>query len=129
MVRVVLETNFLVDLLRGKSNGRAAARELEEEGSEVYTTAVTCYELLFGARRFGKRRETEALLADLGSLALTREAADGASKLQHQLASEGKRLDHRDALVLGTALAHGIDRIVSNDDGLRRVPEIRVRAY
>ena len=129
MVRLVLDTTFLVDLLREKSNALAVARELEEEGSEVYTTTVTCYELLLGSRRFGKLRETEALLAELRSLALTKEAADEASKLQHGLALEGKLLDHRDALILGTALAHGIDRIVSNDEALKRVPEIRVRPY
>jgi len=73
--------------------------------------------------------ETEALLADLGVFALTKEAADEAAKLQHSLASKGEALDHRDALMLGIALVHGIKNIVCNDEDLERVLEIRVRKY
>lgn len=129
MAKLVLDTTFLVDLLRRKKAALVAAQELEKSGSEVYTTAINCYELLLGARRLGKVTETEALLADLGTLALTREAAGEAANLQHHLASKGKALDHRDALMLGTALAHGIKRIVSNDEDLKRVDEIQVRRY
>jgi len=129
MAKLVLDTTFLVDLLRGRKAALSVAQELEEFGTEVYTTSINCYELLLGARRLGKVAETEALLADLGSLALTKEAAGKAANLQHHLAVEGKALDHRDALILGTALAHGIEAIVSNDEDLKRVREIQVRRY
>jgi len=126
---MILDTTFLVDMLRGQKDALIAAQEIEESESEVYTTAINCYELLLGATLLGKVAETESLLADLGVLALTKEAAGEAASLQHTLASEGKALDHRDALMLGTALAHGIKSVVSNDEDLKRVREITVRRY
>ncbi|MEM2106832.1 MAG: type II toxin-antitoxin system VapC family toxin [Candidatus Bathyarchaeia archaeon] len=129
MAKLVLDTTFLIDLLRGQKPAMIAAQELEGSGSEVYTTAINCYELLLGARRLRKVAETEALLADLAVLALTKEAASEAANLQDSLASRGETLDHRDALMLGIALAHGIKSVMSNDEDLRRVREIQVRSY
>jgi len=129
MAKLILDTTFLVDLLRGQKAALIVAQELEESKTEAYTTAINCYELLLGANRLRRVAETEALLADLRVLALTEKAAGEAANLQHSPASEGRTLDHRDALMLGTALAHDIKNIVSNDEDLKREPEVVVRSY
>jgi len=129
MAKLILDTTFLLDLLRGQKAALNIAQELEESRSEVYTTAINCYELLLGAKRLGRVAETEALLADLKVLALTKKAADEAASIQHSLTSEGKILDHRDALMLGIALAYDVRSIISNDDDLKRVHEITVTRY
>jgi len=98
MAKLALDIALLVDLLRGEKAALTLARELEGSGSEVYTTAINCYEFLLGARRLGRVKETEAPLADLGTLALTRESVGEAANLQYRSASKGRALDHRDAL-------------------------------
>ena len=127
--RVVLDTAFMVDLLRKREGCLRVTEELEDRNAELYTTAINVYELRLGALKLSKVKETDRFLKDLAVLPVDVAASIATSNLQYELSLKGQLLEHRDALIAGTAIANGIVTIVSNDADFKRVGKIEVLTY
>ncbi len=127
--RVILDTAFMVDLLRKKKSCLQVTEDLEGRGAELYTTAINAYELRLGALKLAKVKETDMFLKDLEVLPVDLEASIATSNLQHELSQRGKPLEHRDALIAGTAIAKNITTIVSNDTDFQKIEKIEVITY
>ena len=99
-----LDTDLLVAILRGATEAKAKMEELDSEGRNA-TTAVNTFELFYGAnhsRNISKNLdEVKRLLERLDVLPLTLESSQEAGRIAAILASEGKSLDYRDALIAG----------------------------
>ena len=127
--RVILDTNFMVDLLRKKKGCLQVTEELEGRDTELYTTAINAYELRLGALKLSKVKETDSFLRDIEVLPVDLAASIATSNLQHELSRKGQLLEHRDALIAGTAIANNIVTIVSNDTDFKKVEKIEILTY
>jgi len=127
--RVVLDTAFMVDLLRKKGGCLRVTEELEGRNAELYTTAINVYELRLGALKLSKVRETDSFLKDVEVLPVDLAASVATSNLQYELSLKGRLLEHRDALIAGTAIANNVMTIVSNDIDFKRVGKIEILTY
>jgi len=94
----------------------------------LYVSAITVYELEYGARRIGRLSDWEMFLElfPLHVLSLGLEEARRAAALQAALAAQNRHIGERDVLIAATALVHGLDLVTLNADEFQRVPELRV---
>jgi len=119
----------MVDLLRKKKGCLQVTEELEGRDTELYTTAINAYELRLGALKLSKVKETDSFLRDIEVLPVDLAASIATSNLQHELSRKGQLLEHRDALIAGTAIANNIVTIVSNDTDFKKVEKIEILTY
>jgi tRNA(fMet)-specific endonuclease VapC len=120
----VLDSDVLIDYLRGAGPGRDLVRELR--GSLGYRmTAVTAFELSLGRGR-DRNRDAEAALLAVRCLALDRGAAVGAGSLLRQLHAEGVGIEFRDAMQAGICREAGATLLTSNIRHFAHVPGLQV---
>ncbi len=84
-------------------------------GHALATTCVNLAEVEAGVRE-SERRQAEALLSRLRFLVSDREAAHRAGRYQAAWARRGRTIHTPDALVAGTARAHGAVLVTHNTD-------------
>ena len=117
---MILETSFVVDLLRGEPRAKAKARDLDVGEEPVYLPAPTLFELWEGvARGLPGRRERDTVQAfvDVHDL-LPFGPADAreAGLLSGRLKSEGRAMGTVDVLLAGMARARGETLLTGDRD-------------
>jgi len=120
----ILDTSFLVDLMRGREEALAFLAELEERSAPIFTTPITALELYRGAHLSTNPERSLAaakkLLASLIVLPLNDEACIVFGALSARLRSEGRRIGEFDEVIAAIALCHDRD-IVTRDGHFREV--------
>ncbi len=120
----VLDSDVLIDYLRGADPGRALVRRLRATLA-FRVTAISAFELAMGR---GYARETEHVDALLAApcLMLTREAGIRAGTLQRELRAAGAGIDMRDAMQAGICLEAGLPLVTRNVRHFARIPRLEV---
>jgi predicted nucleic acid-binding protein len=130
----VVDSTFLIGLLRNDPGAVEKARELDEEGG-VATTAINVYEVAYGvhrvmsdpARRMGA---LERVLSNLDILPLDGGSALRAAEISGSLDRSGEGIDPFDALIAGIVLENGGDCLVTgNASHFRRIRGLRVESH
>lgn len=109
----LLDTTVLIAHLRGESEVSARLLRLLAQGHRLATTCVNIAELERGIRP-SEERATAHLLEKLGFLETTREAAAKAGRYQREWQKRGHTIHVADALIAGTARAHGAIILTDN---------------
>lgn len=110
--------------LRGDEDVASFLVQLLTAGHSLCTCCVNVAEIERGIRP-KERRATEALLDRLEFLPTGREAAVRAGRYQLELGRRGRTIHLADALIAGTARAHGAV-LVTDNVGDFPMPDIRV---
>jgi len=121
----VLDSDVLIDYLRGKGPGRELVQSLSR-GTGYRVTAVTAFELALGRSYRANPRPVHALLA-APLLTLSRRAALRGGELLSRLREAGVAIDVRDAMQAGICLEAGTALVTRNGAHLDRVPGLLVR--
>jgi tRNA(fMet)-specific endonuclease VapC len=123
-----LDTNTLIYFFKGA--GRVKDHLLATPPREIAIPAVVVYELEVGVARSaqpGRRRaQLEDFLALTAILPLDRAAAKRAAEIETALSGEGSRIEPLDALIAGTALAHGATLVTHNIGEFARVSGLKL---
>lgn len=85
------------------------------QGDSLATSCVNLAEIEAGLRQ-QERRKAEAVLGHLRFAVTTPEAASRAGRYQAEWARKGRTIETPDALVAGTARAHGAVLVTHNTD-------------
>lgn len=129
---MILDTDILVALLKGKPDADEAMRLMEENGDRVATTVITAYELLRGAYISSQLdrnlNEVHELLSNLEILDLTLQACEEASKIHRQLRKSGCLIGEFDVLIAAIARTHS-EIIITRDDHFAMVQGINVAKW
>jgi predicted nucleic acid-binding protein len=130
---MLLDTNFLIDLIDGQPGAIKLAAELDRESDRPRLPAPALFELWRGAARTvrneGERRRIEELLTAYETVGFDREDARSAGLLQAELARNGKGLGTVDVQLAGMALARA-ETLVTGDRTLAQVGHgVPIRAY
>ena len=129
---IVLDTSFIVDLLRDRERAQEMLFRLEEEGESVCTTSINVLELYRGA--FLSKRVDEnliiliELLDKLLVLDLNEDAYEIFGAVSALLRAGGVPVGDMDEAIAAIALAYGAT-IVSRDQHFQRVPGLKVVGY
>lgn len=127
--RVVVDTDVLVDFIRGKNQAVAKIRELVEAGTTLATTAVNVFELAYGAYRIGRIRDVEGLVEALLVLSLSSREALKAGEEAAYLASIGRMIDIRDLFVGIIARENGYAVLTGNVEHFARIRGLKILSY
>lgn len=121
--RPVLDSDVLIDYLRGNGPGRDLIRALVR-GSGYRVTAVTAFELALGHSYRENPGPVHALLA-APVLTLTRKAGLRGGVLLGELRRAGEGIGVRDAMQAAICLESGATLVTRNVSHFERVPRLR----
>ncbi len=109
----VLDSTVLIGYLRDMTSIACGLRERLSEGHTLATTCVNLAEVERGLRP-KERRRAAGFLDALRFLVTDREASRRAGQYQAEWAKRGRTIHTADALVAGTARAHGAVLLTHN---------------
>jgi predicted nucleic acid-binding protein len=126
----VLDTTFLVDLLRGKKE----AKRFLDTKELLFTTQINMFEVIRGFFLAGisakKLAEVRTAFDNIRVLPLDDNATIRAAEISADLVKRGAGVAEGDCLTAGIALSNGIETIVTNDfEHFRRIKGIKVESY
>ncbi|MDD3245570.1 MAG: type II toxin-antitoxin system VapC family toxin [Methanosarcina sp.] len=128
----VLDTSFIVDLLRGKTEAHQKLAEMEAEGVSFSTTEINVLELYRGAYLSGKTHqnleEIRKLLECFQVLELEESVYEVFASLSASLLSKGRVIGAFDELIAAIVLCYD-EKIVTRDNHFKEVPELEVIGY
>ncbi len=119
----LLDTDMLVNCLRGLPGPIGLARELTEEG-DLHVSVWSHFEILTLARPEEERRTVD-FLAPFIQHPVTEPIAHRAAELVRQGRSEGPQLNLADAIIAATALHHDLT-LVTFSTTLRGIQELKL---
>jgi tRNA(fMet)-specific endonuclease VapC len=123
-VRPVLDTDVLVDYLRGKGPGRGLIESLAASlGYRV--TAVTAFELAL-ARSYAADPSPVRALVSVPCLPLGRRAGLRAGALLHELRAAGREIGMRDSMQAAICLEAGLPLVTRHVRHFKRVEGLEV---
>jgi predicted nucleic acid-binding protein len=127
-LEICLDTDILIDFLRGERKIVDTIKTLEEE-HELLTTSINIFELYYGAHKTGKDKNVRAvdeLTGRLEILKLTERSAKISGKILAELESEGKVIDFRDILIAGIAMENDVTLFTRNKKHFQRVKGLKL---
>ena len=130
----VVDTTFIIGLLRGDPGTVEKAKELDGEGGAA-TTVINVFEVSYGVYRSmsdvdRRLEEARRVFSNLDVFPLDSRAAVKAAEIAATLDREGRGVDPFDALVAGIALVNGAERIVTrNVAHFERMPGLIVEEH
>jgi predicted nucleic acid-binding protein len=132
-METLLDTDILIDLLRGNEEIAQNIDLMEGKGSLLSTSTLNTFELYYGAYKTRNQSEnilaTRRLLDRLIIHELDLAASEKAGELQANLEKEGTPLEFRDTLIASIVLTKDISLYTRNTRHFRRIPELELRAF
>ncbi|MCW4006763.1 MAG: type II toxin-antitoxin system VapC family toxin [Candidatus Bathyarchaeota archaeon] len=128
--QVVLDTDILIDLLRGKKDAEVLISTLERKRFTFFTTAVNVYELHYGAHKSTKKEQslqaTKKLLRRMPILPFTNRAAAKAGHIFAGLEAKGQSIGLSDAFIAAIALTRGYSVVTRNSSHFNKIDGLTV---
>ncbi len=132
---ILLDTSFLIDLLRQRKNAINKAVEVVNR-DKLATTYINIYELLIGvyskkdANYEEKLKTVENLTEKIDILTLEKDSTIKSAKIGGELMLKGKIVGDTDNMIAGIALSNGITTIITRDkEHFARIKGIKVESY
>lgn len=123
---VLLDSSFLVDLLRSQPGAQRLLEKLESSSEVLLLATPVVYELLSGVRHRGSRPElakVEAVLREHPSVEFDLASARRAAEVRAELYRAGRPAGVVDVMLAGIAMAHG-HTIASRNVGFEEISEL-----
>ena len=108
----LLDTDVLIDFLRGRRAARALVESFESAGEVPLISIVSVAELIAGMKA-GEEEATMRFLAILGKIPIAEEVAFTAGRLLSTF-QQGHRLELGDALIAATAIEYDATLVTRN---------------
>ena len=125
-----LDTDILIDNLRGVPHTINEIKRIEENGDILSTTTINIFELTYGAYKTKEiRRNLQAidtLLSRLKIHSFNEKAAATAAEIVANLEKEGNTIDFRDAFIAATAITNNTTLYTRNIKHFNRVPKLKL---
>lgn len=129
----LLDTIFLLDVMRGRERAIEALVALEDEGEPLSLAATSLAEFHRGIATVEmsaeRRRRVVEVVHGRPLLAFDAAAAERAGRIDAALWARGEPLDPEDAAMAGVALAHDEVLVTRRTKEFGRVEGLRLRSY
>jgi len=126
--RLVLDTDIIIDHLRGKAVSSLVGR-LQDEYA-LATTLINSFELYFGVYKSKNVRanlaSVKGFLSTVKELEFDEGSAEKSGQVLAKLEADGLAIDPRDLFTGCTSLVHGYPLLTNNHRHLDRIPELLV---
>ncbi len=128
----LLDTDTVSSVLKRTPHVGVLRRLAQEPQADVFTSAITVGELVYGAALRAipdLDRRIEMLLATLPVVSFDEAAAYQYGTTRAELKGAGRRLDDPDLRIASIALAHDLVLVSGNQRHFRRVPGLRLENW
>jgi len=122
---MIIDTNFVIDLLRGRKDAREKLEELKQKREPLIIPPGAVFELKVGKPG---DEEIDKILGNLSRADLTLEIEKEAAIIRRNLEADGKPISSIDYLVAGTARNLN-EKLLSRDAHFGRVENLRVERF
>ncbi len=130
---MILDTGFIIDVMRREENAVRRLRELISSGETQAITTPSLFELYSGVSRSSiPRLEKGRIMQTLSNLvvwSLDTKGAETGGEIDGRLSSKGERLDPVDSMIAGIALSRGEAILTRNVRHFSRIPGLRIETY
>lgn len=127
-----LDTTFLVDLLRGKSEVSKLMEEIDKNEEIIAIAAPSVMEIWLGAclskASKAEKDKVNDLLKSFDILELDEKSAKEAGEIEARLIGEGKIIETEDVMIAAIAKVHG-EKIVTRDSHYTKIHGLNVLKY
>ncbi|WP_324735237.1 type II toxin-antitoxin system VapC family toxin [Thermococcus sp. SY098] len=127
---LIIDTDILINLLRGNKNTKTHLKKLEEEYLPA-TTVINVFELYYGAYKSKFRNinviSTQKLLENMVVYPLEKESSILAGEILASLEKEGKPVDIRDLLIGSIAITHELPILTNNTRHFKRLEKFGLK--
>jgi len=113
LMRILLDSSVLIDVLRDRKSRRRMLAELTRAGHALATSSLNVAEVYAGMRRNEKAR-TDALLDNLECYDLTAASGKRAGTLKQQWAERGRTLTLDDTMIAAIAIDNDCTLMTDN---------------
>jgi tRNA(fMet)-specific endonuclease VapC len=128
--QLVIDTDILVDLLRGVEKTIAFISELEKKGLTLSTNVINAFELFYGAYKSKKKLKnlaaTRKLLGRMIILKMELKSAEKAGQIYAELEAEGRSIGIRDVMIGAIVAEKGYTLITRNLEHLQKIEELNL---
>jgi tRNA(fMet)-specific endonuclease VapC len=130
---MILDTTFLIDVMRNDENALRKLEELDERDEALSVTAPTVYELWSGIARYRRsedeKRRVDGVLCNRKIIEATKHTMRQAGFLNGQLAVLGVRIGTMDALIATLALERDETLLTRNVKHFARIKGLKLETY
>lgn len=127
--KICLDSDFLIDFLRGKEEEIRFVKE-NEENYVFGTTKINLFELFYGAYKSLKRKENleaiSKLIDRVEIIDFSVDASKRAGKTLADLEEKGEIIDFRDILIGSIAVDNGFSIKTKNKQHFRKIEGLKV---
>lgn len=129
---VILDTSFLIDLLRGKEEVKKLWEDIERNEAKVAIATPSIMELWSGACRAKLPAKEKEKIKELGRgleiMSFDTKSAMEAGEIEVELMQKGLLIETEDTMIAGVARSHG-ERVVTSNGHYTRIQGLQVLKY
>jgi tRNA(fMet)-specific endonuclease VapC len=129
-VKIVIDTDLLIDLLRNQKQTTTFVAKLEEKNYALATTAINVFELHHGAHKSEEcdknLQAIHLLISRLRIFPLTSKAAQKACHIYAQLERQRQQIRLRDTLIAAIALTSECSVATHNQVHFNRISNLEI---
>lgn len=130
MKKVLVNSNYLIDYLRGKNYTKKFIDNVRKRNIEASISVITLFELFTGAflssNQVKRLEEVELLIQWFNIADINKEVVYVASKIFVDLKSKGKLVDIRDILIVSCAVYHNLSLLTKNKEHFKNIEELKL---
>lgn len=130
---MLVDTSFLVDVMRDDQGAVGKATELADENVPVLVGAPSIFELYVGVglslRSSEEKEKVLEVLKSLAQLPLDSQSAMRAGLIYAQRAKEGTKMDPEDAMLAGIAVENHQPLLTRNRKHFSGIADLKVETY
>ncbi len=124
---ILIDTTVAVDFLRGEKETKSRINSIQARGDSIGISTISLFELVHPLRH-RKLAEQERLVRSfvhqLSLLALDSAAANESAEIMGSLLRVGQPVNALDVLIAGTAVANGVEMVLSNDEDFEKIANV-----
>ena len=130
---MILDTTFLIDLMKADSSAVRKLKELEENKTIQNIASPILYELYVGITLSDKpekeKRKVLDVLTSATILDLNAKSAPKAGEVHGRLIKGGEMIDPEDAMIGGIAIVNNETILTRNVEHFSRIRELNIETY
>jgi tRNA(fMet)-specific endonuclease VapC len=130
---MLLDTSFIIDLLRGREAAVSKMKLLESESVATNISSPSIFEVFVGIsltkKPSSEKKKIMDVLESWGTLVLDSECAARGGNIHGQLINEGQPIDPEDSMIAAIAIVNNETLLTKNTKHFSRVPDLKIEGY
>jgi len=129
---MILDTTFIIDLLRGNQAAITKAEELLKRNEPIRATTVSVFEIWQGAEDINnpiKKEKIDKFISSVGFVILDIESAKKAGSIFASLKSQGLLIEGADCMIAGITLTNNEVLLTRNKKHFERIKDLKIESY